>query len=252
MTERMLHHWLSLGVIGAAAVVFVFLFYVSAPYGRHTRPGWGFTLPARAGWMLMESPALAGFGAFFLMGEHALEPAPMALAGLWLLHYAHRTVIWPQRMKGKEKPMPASIVGMAMAFNLVNAYINARWLSEFGSYPSSWLTDPRFASGVLLFIAGMALNVQSDGVLFALRRPGEIGYKIPHGGGYRLVSSPNYLGELIEWGGFALACWSLPAAAFFIFTFANLVPRAVSHHRWYKQTFPDYPSERRAVIPWLL
>jgi len=251
MTERLFHHWLSLGVIATGVVVFVVLFFISAPYGRHTRTGWGFTLPARVGWMVMESPSLLGFAAVYLLGEHALEPAPMVLAGLWLLHYVHRTVVWPQRMKSKQKPMPAAIATMAFVFTAINGYINARWLSELGSYPSSWLVDPRVAGGIVLFVAGMALNIHSDGILFSLRKPGEQGYKVPHGGAYRFVSSPNYLGALVEWGGFALACWSLPALAFFVFTVANLVPRAVSHHRWYKQTFPDYPPERRAVIPWV-
>jgi hypothetical protein len=35
-------------------------------------------------------------------------------------------------------------------------------------------------------------------------------------------------GEIIEWTGYAIACWSLPAAAFAIMTFCNLGPRA--HH----------------------
>ncbi|MFS8065455.1 MAG: hypothetical protein ACMG6S_03690 [Byssovorax sp.] len=28
--------------------------------------------------------------------------------------------------------------------------------------------------------------------------------------------------------------------------------RAVSHLRWYREKFPDYPAERRALIPYLL
>lgn len=35
------------------------------------------------------------------------------------------------------------------------------------------------------------------------------------------------VGEIIEWIGFAVACWSLPAAAFAIYTIANLAPRAI-------------------------
>jgi hypothetical protein len=57
---------------------------------------------------------------------------------------------------------------------------------------------------------------------------------------------------LIEWAGWAVATWSLAGLAFFLFTFANLVPRAVANHRWYRSTFVDYPRERRAVIPWLV
>ena len=28
-------------------------------------------------------------------------------------------------------------------------------------------------------------------------------------------------------------------------------PRAFSNHRWYKEKFPDYPKERRALIPFI-
>ena len=39
---------------------------------------------------------------------------------------------------------------------------------------------------------------------------------------------------------------------FFIWTFINLVPRAISHHKWYKDNFKDYPKNRKAIIPKLL
>lgn len=55
----------------------------------------------------------------------------------------------------------------------------------------------------------------------------------------------------MEWFGFALAAWSLPAFAFAVFTFANIGPRAASHHQWYLKKFPDYPRNRRAVIPFV-
>jgi len=51
------------------------------------------------------------------------------------------------------------------------------------------------------------------------------GYKIPHGGMFRFVSAGNYASEILEWTGYALAAWSLPAAAFATFVFANLAPR---------------------------
>jgi hypothetical protein len=69
---------------------------------------------------------------------------------------------------------------------------------------------------------------------------------------FRLISCPNLFGELIEWFGFALLCWNLPALTFFIWTAANLIPRAISHHQWYRKKFNDYPSERKAIIPFLV
>ena len=77
------------------------------------------------------------------------------------------------------------------------------------------------------------------------------GYSIPRGGAFEAVSGANYFGEIVEWAGFAVAAWSLPAAAFAFFTFCNLAPRAREHHRWYKAKFEDYPAHRRAVLPGL-
>ena len=105
--------------------------------------------------------------------------------------------------------------------------------------------------GVLLFLGGYALNQQSDIILRGLRAPGESGYRIPYGGAFGLVSCPNYFGELVEWLGWAMLTWSPAGLVFFLWTAANLVPRARSHHRWYQERFPDYPRDRKAVIPWL-
>jgi protein-S-isoprenylcysteine O-methyltransferase Ste14 len=251
MSEAAFHSALTFAVIAAGALVFVSLFFITAPYGRHSRTGWGPSMSNRLGWIIMESPAALAFVLVYALGRHALEPAPLALAGLWLVHYVHRSFIFPLRMTGAKRPMPLSVAAMAIVFNVVNAYLNARWVSQLGSYPTSWLSDPRFVLGAIAFFFGMAINIQSDNILFSLRKPGESGYKIPEGGVYRLVSMPNYLGELIEWAAWAVASWSLAGLSFFVFTFANLVPRAVANHRWYRETFADYPKERRAVIPWL-
>ena len=102
-------------------------------------------------------------------------------------------------------------------------------------------------------MGGFALAKHSDAILRSLRQPGETGYKIPYGGAYRWVSCPNYLGELLQWVGFAIASWSLPGLAFACFTAANLVPKALSSHRWYKEHFAgDYPSDRKAIFPGLI
>ena len=103
----------------------------------------------------------------------------------------------------------------------------------------------------MLFFGGMALNKASDRQLAHLRVQGK-GYQIPFGLGYRWVSCPNYLGEIIQWTGWAVATWSLAGWIFAIWTMANLVPRAIAHHRWYRETFADYPPTRRALIPYLL
>ena len=113
----------------------------------------------------------------------------------------------------------------------------------------SWLSDPRFIVGTVLFIAGFIINRWADNTLRGLRKPGETGYKVPYGGLYEYISCPNYFGEILEWFGWAIATWSLPGLTFAIWTFANLAPRAWSHHKWYHDKFSEYPLDRKALIP---
>ena len=236
-----------------AALTFIALIFITAPYGRHHKPGrWGPVIPARLGWILMESPAVVVFAAIFAMGDHSAGLAPLVLLCMWQWHYIHRTFIFPFRMRSEGKTMPVLVAALAVCFNVLNAYVNARWISHFGVYQSDWLYDPRFILGALVFFVGFGVNVHADNVLFNLRAPGETGYKIPRGGVYRWVTAPNYLGEVLEWCGWALASWSLGGLAFAIYTAANLVPRALSHHRWYRETFEDYPAQRRAIFPFVL
>ena len=234
-----------------AVLTFVGLLFVVAPYGRHGRAGWGPTVPARVGWIVMESPAPLVFLGVYLAGSHRAELVPLLLLAMWQAHYVQRAFVYPFLMRAGAR-MPVTLMGMAIAFNVLNAFINARWVSELGSYAVGWLVDPRFLAGVALFVFGYALNRSADRTLRGLRRPGESGYRIPHGGAYRLVSSPNYLGEIIEWTAWALATWSLAGLAFALYTIANLEPRAWANHRWYQEQFADYPSQRRALIPYVL
>jgi steroid 5-alpha reductase family enzyme len=147
--------------------------------------------------------------------------------------------------------MPVLIVLLAIVFNLLNSYVNARWISHFGAYASDWLTDPRFLIGVAVFALGFVINFRADSVLFRLRKPGETGYKIPKGGLHDLVVSPNYFGEIVEWIGWAVLTWSTAGLSFAVYTVANLAPRALSHLRWYREEFPEFPRERRALLPWV-
>jgi len=237
--------------IALAVPTFVVLRFVPAPYGRHLHTGWGPTIPARLGWVVMESPAPLVFIAVYAAGAHRSGLVPLMLLGAWLTHYLYRTYVYPFLLRPGRR-LPVVVVLLAIAFNTLNAYVNARWVSSVGHYPDSWLTDPRFLIGAGLFAAGLALNAHADRVLRGLRRPGETGYRIPRGWAFDRVSSPNYLGEIVEWTGWALATWSPAGLAFAIYTFANLAPRAVTHHRWYRQQFPDYPGQRRALVPYLL
>ncbi|KLO17681.1 hypothetical protein SCHPADRAFT_925704 [Schizopora paradoxa] len=120
----------------------------------------------------------------------------------------------------------------------------------------------------------------------------EMHYAIPHGLLYEFVSYPNYFCEWVEWIGFALAASPVPpflssrssrllspftqhselASSFsgglldilqaytqasppWLFVFAEIftmASRAWRGHQWYKSKFPEYPTRRTAVVPFLL
>jgi 3-oxo-5-alpha-steroid 4-dehydrogenase 1 len=249
--EREVYSWLLMAWAGVAACVFIALQFLTAPYGRHARPGWGPTIHRTAGWVIMESPAVIVFLACFAVSGRR-DSVSVSFLLLWLLHYVYRAFIYPFRLRGGQLRMPVSVMAMAFLFNVMNGYLQGRGLFTFGpARGTEWFGDPRFIAGVVLFLGGYALNQRSDIILRGLRAPGESGYRIPYGGAFGLVSCPNYSGELVEWLGWAMLTWSPAGLVFFLWTAANLVPRARSHHRWYLERFPDYPRQRKAVIPWL-
>jgi len=246
----MAFEWVAWGTLALAPLVFVVLLYVRAPYGRHARQGWGPMLNNRLGWFLMEMPAVLVFGVIWLaFAKPGITAAVLFL--MWQIHYCHRVFIYPWTLKQGGR-MPWLILLMAVVFNTSNSYLNAWSIANHSEqYELAWLWGPQFLVGVVLFFGGMALNKVSDRQLAGLREAGQ-GYQVPRGLAYRWVSCPNYLGEIIQWTGWAIATWSLAGWIFAIWTMANLVPRAIAHHAWYRETFKDYPLKRRALIPFLL
>jgi len=245
--DALLIGWLALGVI-----VFFALLFVPAPYGRHIRAGWGRQIPSRIGWVVMEAPAVIVFAAFYFFGSHSAPAVGTVFFAIWLLHYVHRAFIFPFRKRGGSKPMPVLMVLFGFTFNIINGYLQGYYLFTLADpYFLTWLLDPRFLVGILIFSSGFVINIHSDNILFLLRGEAQNGYKIPMKGLFKWVSAPNYLGEILEWSGWAVATWSPAGAAFAFWTAANLVPRAISNHRWYRQTFPLYPRERKILVPFV-
>lgn len=240
--------WIAFGII-----LFPVLLSITVPYGRHSRKDWGPMIPNRLGWIIMELPALLMFVLFFLLGPNKVTFVSLIFFLLYTAHYSNRAIIFPLRTHTSKKLMPLIIAIFAIFFNLINGFINGYYFGTVsGGYDINWLYDIRFIAGGFFFIVGMVINVQSDNVLLALRRSEKKGYSIPTGGLFRYISCPNFFGEMMEWTGFAIMTWSPAALAFAIWSIVNLVPRALDHHRWYREKFSDYPAERKAVIPFLI
>ncbi|EDV21636.1 uncharacterized protein TRIADDRAFT_59840 [Trichoplax adhaerens] len=209
---------LAIGMFGLGACTLPSLMFLTAPYGRYTRDGFGYTINGKLMWFIQEMPSLL-IPIIMLFEDDAdqIHNLPnRILLGQFLLHYTQRTLIFPFLLRGG-KPTPAMVGLMATCFCIYNGYLQGRYLTAFAVYDRSWLADPRF------IIGGM----------------------------FEYVSGANFFGEMLEWFGFSVACWSLPAAAFAFFAASNIGPRAYHHHRYYQKKFDDYPKERKAIIPFI-
>ncbi len=252
--DSIIVQYIALAWIAVAVILFPILLKITAPYGRHSKKNWGVMIDNRLGWILMEIPSLIIFVLLVLLGPKHPSTVVWILFGLWTIHYFNRSVIFPLRTRTTGKKMPLIIMFSAIFFNLINASINGYWFGFLvPAYPENWLTDPRFILGGIIFIAGFMINQAADKKLIGLRKGGKTGYFIPRGGLFNYISCPNFFGEILEWSGFALMAWNLPALSFAVWTAANLIPRALDHHKWYKSYFKEeYPKNRKAVIPYIV
>jgi len=246
---------ITLGILASAVVVAIVLLFIRAPYGRYNQgPLAHGGVPVRWGWMIMELPAPLLIAAGAVLWGVAGSWPNVLLPLMWLSHYLFRTFVYPFRMRARPGDvMPWLPFLMAIVFNVLNGAGNAAAIAGVTGRPAVGDGElARFVAGFMVFYAGMYINRRADRVLMSLRAPRETTYRIPRGWLYERVSCPNYLGESLMWLGFALAANTSAAWAFAAFTAANLWPRALSHHRWYRETFEGYPKKRKAIVPFIL
>ncbi len=234
-----------------AVVVFCILLKIAAPYGRHSSEKWGPLISNKWAWMMMELPVLIVLYVMIVPDVILFSFPYLIIIGLFIFHYINRIFIFPFRIHTRGKKMPVVIMLSGIFFNIMNGFSFGYYFTHFAHYTNDWLRDPRFIVGIILFFTGLYINWKADTILINLRTTGETNYRMPNGWLFNKISCANLFGELIEWLGFAILCWNLPALTFLIWTAANLIPRALSHHKWYKERFIEYP-ERKAIIPYIL
>jgi len=244
---------LMLGALFAASgVLFVLTGRAPLRYGRHAPPD-ARGVPIRLAWILIALPGLV-LCPWTVYDAGGGGVVPLIMLALWMLAYGWRGILYPALIRGthrKRMPWTAVVLGAALTATL--AYLNGLVIAEtWRAYPLRWLWSIRFLYGVMLFVAGMLISRAADLSLINLRSRGDVGHVLPRGVFFEEVSCPNYLGEMLMWIGWAVLTWSKPGLASATLAVALLLPRAVSHHLWYRRTFPNLPPNRRAVIPFVL
>lgn len=248
------------GALALAVVVAFIAPFFPSPYGRFASSRFGLSLDPRLGWFLMELPSTVVFLLVYFWGPRRFEPVPLVFLVVWLIHYGNRGFFFPLSIRvprGATGSFSLLVIGFGWLVTSLHGYLNAAYFSRFGQqYTLDWLTDPRFLVGAVLYYVSLALNIHSDAIVRNLRTREEVEsgakiYRIPRGGLFRWVSSPSYLTELTAWAGFTVMTWSPAGVFIFAISAANLIPRAISTHKWYQEKFPDYPPERKALIPYV-
>ncbi len=234
------------------AITFISLFFIPAYYGRFYKQNTTlYCVPNTVGWIVQEIPNIIVtiYYTYFHIISGKIDMFRIFLISLFLIHYVHRTLIFPFKLVNSKK-MPIEIVTLAFGFTLFNSIMINRSIYMFADYTD--VSNIRVLLGFTLFIIGMYINILHDYHVLRLKNNSE-GYIIPDGYLFRYISSPNYLGEMVEWIGFAIASNTIAGAIFAISTFSNLFPRALEYRKWYINKFGDvYPKDRKAIIPFII
>ncbi|MBK9389582.1 MAG: DUF1295 domain-containing protein [Bacteroidetes bacterium] len=196
-----------------AITVFILLFFISAPYGKFLRKGWGPVVKSKWAWMIMELPSPLLMITFFITSSQKSSITIIFLI-IWLLHYLHRTFIYSFLQSGKNKDYPVVVAAMAFIFNCINGFINGFGVFHLMHYDSSWLITVPFVTGVFLFLTGFAINKTADEKLRQMRKNNPGNYVLPRGWFFEYISCPHYFGEIVEWLGWAVMTLSPGGFAF--------------------------------------
>ncbi|MDR0207143.1 MAG: DUF1295 domain-containing protein [Bacteroidales bacterium] len=247
-----------------ALATFITLYFVEAGYGILRTDKWGKTISNKWAWFFMELPIFVAMIVLWLSSPHRWNIVPIVFLLIFQAHYIQRTLIFPFLLKGKSR-MPIGIMCLGISFNILNSMMQGYWIFHvaynqdspalFVQVGTNWFCSWQFILGVSLFVAGYFINLRSDYIIRHLRKDSnDTNHYFPKGFMFKYVTSANYFGELVEWLGFAILTWSVSGLVFFIWTFANLVPRAEAIYKRYKQEFPEeFLNNRKLkrVIPFV-
>ena len=135
--ESTLFPYLVYGWLALAVPIFFLLQFITAPYGRHYRKGWGASVGPLAGWLLMEVPAVLVFP-ICLLAAGRPGAVELTFLAIWLAHYVNRGLIFPFRLKSRKRTS-LLIACFGIIFNVMNGYLNGRYLGAISpGYDLTW------------------------------------------------------------------------------------------------------------------
>lgn len=201
-------------------------------------------IDARLGmFVLYFLPVLAALGFSLPYLSTATLVQTLVLAAI-LGHFGKRCleVLFLHKYSGPIDPL--TTLAIALFYSLIAGFV---------SFLNRWplmAADNLFWLGLLLFAFGETANFAHHKILADLRRDTQ-GYVIPRGGWFEYVVCPHYFFEIAAWVGIALMSRHLFALIALAGMAGYLLARSHKTLAWYRQKFPNFPKNRKALIPFL-
>ncbi|CAG9762402.1 unnamed protein product [Ceutorhynchus assimilis] len=130
--------------------------------------------------------------------------------------------------------------------------------AEFRDAPLNLLaTSWSDIGAIIMFLFAWWHQFKCNKILADLRKnkKGEIvssDYKLPKGDWFEYLTCPHQTTEILMYSSIMWILWN-NVTWFFIFTWvlANQIETILLSHWWYKEKFEDFPSKRKALIPFV-
>lgn len=255
--DNPIRFWIHIGLVACglllAVVYFIAQLFQPIPYGRHAKGSGRLPIPVRIAKMVVALvPGVVFFIiTYFLGGQHFKEAPNVIFFCLHVIHFLERGFVTPLLSRYSHSKVRLWIPLAFVLTNLLFSYINAEFIGS-ANYCDGYLYDPRFIVGLVLFIIGFVINRVADYQLVCLRTSRkDTEYSIPKGPLFFLISCPNYLGEGLQWLGWAVMTWSLAGLVWWLASEAIFIPRSRQNHKWMRNQFLDYPKIRKGLIPFI-
>lgn len=108
----------------------------------------------------------------------------------------------------------------------------------------------------IVFLWATLQQLKSNFILGNLRKSGNIvvsdAYKIPYNGLFEYISAPLQLTEILIYLTLSIILWESSTFHYVtLWVVTNQVDCAIMTHKWYQETFKNYPKNRKILIPYL-
>lgn len=168
-------------------------------------------------------------------------------------HYAKRELetIFVHRFSNETMPF-MNIFKNSFHYWVLFGVCNMYFLLKPDYKPPSWASDKVLACMTGLFFIFELLNLKCHLILKNLRKEGTTERGIPEGWGFNLVSSANYFWESLCWITFAVQSQIWGGYLFAAVSFGQMLVWALKKHARYLKEFPNYPKNRKSMIPFVI